>query len=152
MLKYGLLLYSMLLAFVLYAQSGYKHIVEGAWCGELTQKSGGFAENYSFEIYINVRESETGQLIDGRTYIGAKNAFGEMSFTGQLINNTLFLKEKELLYSDKPSMLSWCYKKIQLKLVKKPDEWFLEGSWEGSSKYGYCLPGRVVLKKIVPQA
>lgn len=120
----------------------------GQWLGTLTQEQGGYRESYSFEIYL----TEKGDVYAGRTYVYAPNVLGVLSFSGQKRGAVLYLKEKELLISRKPSDLSWCFKTMQLRLVQRSGEWFLEGPWQGTSDYGVCIPGWLSLKRIPPQA
>ena len=119
----------------------------GQWLGKLTQEQGGYREDYDFELYLVI----TNGKITGRTYVYAPNVLGVLSFSGQQRGAVLYLKEEELLVSRKPSDLSWCFKTMQLRAVKREGDWYLEGPWQGTSDYGVCIPGWLSLKFIPPQ-
>jgi hypothetical protein len=122
-------------------------VLNGRWIGKLTQVEGGFSDEYDFELYI----TSQGDNYTGRTYVEVPNVLGVMSFNAILRAKILYLDEKELLYSRKPEDMSWCFKRMQLRLVKHNGQWHLEGPWQGSSKYGNCQPGWVSLVKEVPK-
>lgn len=149
-MKYGLLMFWIFVGVYLQAQN--VEAFRGAWEGEIIQNSGSYAEMYSFEVYINTKASENEVQIFGRTYIEVDSAYAIMSFIGKSRDEKLILEEQEILYSDKPELLSWCFKTLKLALIKEDSEWILRGTWDASSKYGVCLPGQVVLKKVKPQA
>ena len=130
-----------------YALSQNAPSLNGRWLGKLTQVEGGFSDEYDFELYIVSR----GNNYTGRTYVEVPNVLGVMSFSGQLRAKTFYLNEEELLYSLKPEEMSWCFKHMQLRLVKHDGQWYLEGPWQGSSKYGSCQPGWLSLAKEVPK-
>ncbi|WP_367390071.1 hypothetical protein [Lewinella sp. LCG006] len=119
----------------------------GQWLGKLTQEQGGYRQEYDFELYLTAKNDRYA----GRTYVYAPNVLGVLSFTGQQRGAVLYLKEEELLISRKPSDLSWCFKTMQLRQVKRGDDWYLEGPWQGTSEYGICIPGWLSLKYIPPK-
>ena len=123
--------------------------VQGQWIGTLTQDQGGYRSDYTFEIYFQT--AEDGQLA-GKTYVYAPNVVGVFSFNGTKRGQVYYLIEQELRYSRKPEDLSWCFKAMQLRLVQKEKQWFLEGPWQGSSEYGVCIPGWISVRMIPPQA
>ena len=121
--------------------------LNGRWLGKLTQVDGGFSDEYDFELYIITK----GDHYTGRTYVEVPDVLGVMSFSGKLRAKTFYLNEEELLFSRKPEDMSWCFKRMQLRLVKHDGQWHLEGPWQGRSKYGNCQPGWVSLVKEVPK-
>lgn len=121
----------------------------GRWTGKLSQEDGGFSDEYEFEVYIQSSEITTAYA--GRTYVEVPDVLGVMSFSAKQRGKVLYLEEQELLYSRKPPDMSWCFKSMQLRLIKRRGEWYLEGPWQGQSKYGSCLPGWVSLKKEIPK-
>jgi hypothetical protein len=121
----------------------------GQWVGQLTQQEGGYRSVYDFEVYL---VKLAGNTYRGRTYVWTDGVYGEMSFTGQLYGEVLHLQEIEVVYSRKPADLSWCLKSLQLRLVRRQGQWYLEGPWQGASGYGPCIPGFVVVKRQAPQA
>ncbi|MCB0635142.1 MAG: hypothetical protein KDC54_00915 [Lewinella sp.] len=127
---------------------GQPATLNGQWAGQLTQDEGGYRSVYDFEVYLI---KVAGNTYQGRTYVWTDGVYGEMSFTGQLYGDVLHLQETEVVYSRKPTDLSWCLKALQLRLVKRRNDWYLEGPWQGISGYGPCVPGHIVLKRIVPQ-
>lgn len=120
----------------------------GQWLGKLTQEQGGYRQEYDFEIYLIAVNDNS---YTGRTYVYAPNVLGILSFNAQQQGAVLYLKEEGLLESRKPSDLSWCFKTMQLRRVKREGEWYLEGAWQGVSDYGICIPGWLSLKYIPPQ-
>ncbi len=121
--------------------------LKGMWVGTLTQNEGGYRNQYSFEIYVK----EDGAVVTGRTYVSTAGIYGELSFTGQRIAGVLHLRELELVYSRKPTDLAWCFKTMQLEPVRRNGVWYLEGPWQGTSDFGTCIPGWIVLKRPIPR-
>lgn len=121
--------------------------IEGQWIGKLTQDQGGYRDEYEFELYII---DNTGNY-SGRTYVHAPNVLGVLYFEGQKRGKVFYLTEKELIHSRKPNDLSWCFKTMQLRLVQREGEWFLEGPWRGISDYGTCIPGWLSLQQKPPR-
>ena len=119
----------------------------GQWLGKLTQEQGGYRQEYDFELYLIAHNDR----YSGRTYVYAPEVLGVLSFSGQQRGTVLYLKEEELLISRKPSDLSWCFKTMQLRMVKRTGDWYLEGPWQGTSDYGVCIPGWLSLKYVPPQ-
>ena len=119
----------------------------GQWLGKLTQEQGGYRQEYDFELYLIADKDH----YTGRSYVYAPSVLGVLSFTGQQRGAVLYLKEEEILISRKPSDLSWCFKTMQLRQVKRGGDWYLEGPWQGTSDYGICIPGWLSLKYIPPQ-
>jgi len=143
----GLFLFLMLCAVVqLSAQETIRLV--GSWSGNLSQNEGGYLDDYHFEIYLIEKQDQ----YTGRTYVSAAGVEGVMSVSGVLRGNILYLEEGKLLYSRKPSDLSWCFKRMQLRIFKKAGEWQMEGPWQGQSAYGNCLPGWIALKRVTPRA
>lgn len=146
MLKYGLVLFILLLGFVLEAQNQER--IKGLWVGKLTQFEGGYLELYDFEIYFN----QTDSVIAGYTYLKSKGVLGIIEFVGCYRGNVLHLEEKKIVFSEKPEELSWCFKKMQLKFVVKKKRRILEGTWKANSQHGRCIPGEVSIVKVKPRA
>ena len=141
--------YLLLLAFLWCGLSfGQAPNLKGMWTGRLTQNEGGYRTDYAFEVYFQ----QSGPLLKGRTYVSTSGIYGEMTFTGQKLGSVLHLQEHELTYSRKPVDLAWCFKSIQLQMVQRGNEWYLEGPWQGKSEFGTCIPGWIVLKRVVPRA
>lgn len=147
MFKGGMLFVIISLSTFSFVLSQNAAALNGRWYGTLTQVDGGFSDKYDFEIYIR---SEGGNF-KGRTYVEVPSVLGVMSFTAKLRAKTFYLEETELLYSRKPEDMSWCFKRMQLRIVKRDGQWYLEGPWQGSSDYGNCQPGWVSLVKEVPK-
>ncbi len=117
--------------------------VRGQWIGTLTQEQGGYRDQYTFEIYFQT--DANGQLA-GTTYVKAPSVLGVFSFTGSKRGNVYYIIEKDLRYSRKPEDLSWCFKSMQLRLIQRGADWYLEGPWQGTSGYGTCIPGWLSLR------
>lgn len=133
--------------FILTTGNAQKPPWVGQWTGELTQEQGGYLDTYRFEIYIR---EKAGQY-EGRTYVRAPGVLGQLSFVGEKRGAILYIVEKELLLSRKPLDLSWCFKTMQLRMVQREGDWYLEGPWQGTSDYGVCIPGWLSLKRTVPK-
>lgn len=146
MLKYGFVLCILLLNSILEAQDHEN--IKGLWKGRLTQYEGGYQELYDFEIYF----TQTDSVITGYTYLKAKGVLGVIKFIGCYQGNTLHLEEKEVVISQKPEALSWCFKKINLSINTIGTRQILKGYWEADSKYGSCIPGEVAVEKVKPRA
>jgi hypothetical protein len=122
--------------------------IEGQWVGQITQNNGGYLPNYSYELFFQIEDGR----IHGRSYVRAPGIEGVMRFTVERRGEIFYLEEKELLESRKPKDLSWCFKKMQLRLVQRGDNWYLEGPWQGQSEFGECIPGWLVLEPAKPRA
>ncbi|MEL6659187.1 MAG: hypothetical protein AAFR36_22195 [Bacteroidota bacterium] len=123
--------------------------VQGQWVGTLTQDQGGYLSDYTFEVFFQT--DQNGQLA-GKSYVYAPNVVGIFTFTGTKRGQVYYLEEQDIRFSRKPEDLSWCFKTMQLRLVRKDKEWHLEGPWQGTSDYGGCIPGWISLRWIPPRA
>lgn len=122
--------------------------LKGQWKGYLTQDEGGYADQYSFELYF----SEIDGVLKGRTYVDAPGAVGIFTFEGQIVGGNIVLFEKKIVYSQKPEEMLWCFKTMNVKLINKKGQWHLEGYWSGRSNSNHCIPGKIFLSKVTPQA
>lgn len=121
----------------------------GAWRGKITQNVGGFRPSYEFEVYI----IQEGNKITGRTYVYYEDNYAIMKMSGKVINkNKVLLTESKIVDFKKVEGMEWCLKKTELWLSRQGTTWRLEGPWEGATTFGACVPGKIKLKKRVPQA
>ena len=142
------LILSLCSSFSTYTYSQAPTTVQGQWIGKLTQDQGGYRSNYTFEIYFQT--DDNGQLA-GKSYVYAPNVVGIFTFTGTKRGQIYYLEEQDLRFSRKPEDLSWCFKTMQLRLVRKDKQWHLEGAWQGTSDYGVCIPGWISVRWIPPR-
>lgn len=131
------------LLFPFQARSQTLPSVHGQWIGTLTQEQGGYRDQYTFEIYFQTDENTQ---LAGTTYVWAPGVLGVFSFNGSKRGKVYYITENELRYSRKPEDLSWCFKTMQLRLIYRGTDWYLEGPWQGTSGYGTCIPGWLSLK------
>lgn len=124
--------------------------LSGTWRGKLSQNSGGYASDYDFALFLEVKSG----YIDGRSFVAHGDVSGEMELIGMWkTGDVLYFREHKVLKSIKPDLLEWCYKTAELRLVKTPDgNLRLEGPWWGESVSGICIPGYIRLEKVVPRA
>lgn len=122
--------------------------ISGSWKGVVTQDEGSYRTEYEFEIYIY----QKGNLITGRSYIQVEDLFCEMKIVGSFNDGlTLKMTEVEMVNSTEQEGMSWCFKTIDLLLIKQESIWKLEGRWKGESAEKSCIPGDMLLKKVVPR-
>lgn len=124
--------------------------LSGTWRGKLTQNAGGYASDYEFALFLEVKKG----YIDGRSFVSHNDVSGEMELIGMWKSgDVLYFREHKVLKSLKPELLEWCYKTAELRLVKGIDgNLRLEGPWWGESASGICIPGYIRLEKVVPRA
>lgn len=121
----------------------------GAWEGVITQDEGGYRSEYHFEMYIK----KEGKLYSGRTYVAVDEIFAEMALSGFVVDNTTFhFTETRIIRSRDQPQLEWCIKGGSLKLKRTYKGWELRGRWQGAAGDGGCIPGEIILTKIVPKA
>lgn len=139
------LLFGFVLAFVTYlpAQSD----ISGLWEGEITQYEGGYRSTYGVRLKLKVE----GNQIIGESHVFVEDIFAIMKVEGEVYNKK-FIQIKDTEFKDNKirENMSWCFKEYQLMLKKSGNE--IEGFWQGNSAYGPCIPGRIFLKRKVPQA
>lgn len=123
--------------------------IAGSWKGIVTQDEGSYRSEYEFEIYLN----QKGNLVTGRSYIQVDDLFCEMKLVGSFNDGmTLKIKEIEMVNSIEKEGMEWCFKTIDLLLIKQNPQWKFEGRWKGFSSEKSCIPGNMVLKKVIPRA
>ena len=130
-------------------QSTGQRDLSGLWLGKITQEEGGYAPNYTFELYLK----QEGTKITGRSYVFVDEIYATFDVAGDLYSGLYMnLKDVELLENKVNDGMEWCLKKYQLVLKAKGDEYQLEGFWQGKTSFSTCIPGKVFLKKTKPRA
>lgn len=120
----------------------------GNWVGVITQDEGGYRSEYDFELYLK----KENKLITGRSYVYVEEIYAEMALSGFAVSEKVFhFTESRVVRSRKLPSLEWCLKGGTLKLERTRDGWELRGRWEGTSAGGSCIPGEIILKKVVPR-
>lgn len=120
----------------------------GNWVGVITQDEGGYRTTYDFELYLKTED----KLITGRSYVYVDEIYAEMALTGfALGEDMLHFTESRVVRSRKLPELEWCLKGAALKLQRKGSGWELRGRWEGTSNGGNCIPGEIIVRKVVPK-
>ena len=74
-----------ILLFLCYSSSGQGNL-NGLWSGKITQEEGGFAPDYTFEIYI----TQDGNKIKGRSYVYVDEIYASFDILGE-VNNEIYL-------------------------------------------------------------
>ncbi len=141
------------LIWIIFLLASYSSIgqdnLTGLWLGKITQEEGGFAPDYTFEIYI----TQKGNKIKGRSYVYVDEIYASFDISGE-VNNEIYLelKDSEILDNKVNDGMEWCLKKYQLVFKVKKGILSLEGFWQGKTSFSTCIPGKVLLKKQVPRA
>ncbi|MFK7934843.1 MAG: hypothetical protein AB8G22_15145 [Saprospiraceae bacterium] len=124
-------------------------MLNGSWKGVITQDDGGYRAQYDFELYFNV----SGKEITGRSYVTVDDIYCEMKIEGIVENGIVVsIKETKMVDSEQVEGMEWCYKKVVLELEEEQNKFKLTGRWEGITSFSNCVPGEVLLQKIVPRA
>ncbi|MCI5082476.1 MAG: hypothetical protein MRY78_12325 [Saprospiraceae bacterium] len=142
-----LLLSFLILPILAFAQ---KPDVDGLWRGKITQNEGGFRSDYQFEIYL----IQKGKKLTGRSYVYFEKAYAQMELVGRVVGkNDIVIQELKIVDFTELDGLEWCIKTFKLELIKTWSGYMqLEGDWAGATSFGPCIPGKVILKKVKPQA
>ncbi|WP_099149077.1 hypothetical protein [Flavilitoribacter nigricans] len=120
----------------------------GNWKGVITQDDGGYRSEYEFELYLKKED----KLITGRSYVYVDEIYAEMALSGFTLNDQIFhFTESKVVRSRKLPQLEWCLKGAALELKRTGSGWELRGRWQGVSNGGNCIPGEIILKKVVPR-
>lgn len=120
----------------------------GNWKGVITQDDGGYRSEYDFELYLKKED----KLITGRSYVYVDEIYAEMALSGFTLSDEIFhFTESKVVRSRKLPELEWCLKGAALKLYRTSEGWELRGRWQGTSTGGNCIPGEIILKKVVPR-
>lgn len=120
----------------------------GQWTGIITQDDGGYRSEYGFELYLKKK----GNLITGRSYVYVDNIYAEMALSGFFVGEEMFhFTESRVVESRDLPTLEWCLKGAELKLKRVGKGWELSGRWQGTTVGGNCIPGEIILKKVVPR-
>lgn len=123
--------------------------IAGQWKGTLTQNSGGYTPVYQFELFLY----QQGQVVKGRSYVQVEDIYAEMEIVGELkSDHFLYLQELRIVNSTIRERMEWCLKNFRLFLKHQGTEYRLEGFWEGAASHSECIPGKIFLKRITPQA
>ena len=138
------------IAFIFLAfQSVGQKDLSGLWLGKITQEEGGYAPDYTFEIYIK----HVGSKIEGRSYVFVDDIYATFDISGDIYSGIyLNLNDSEILENKVNEGMEWCLKKYQLVFKVKDGEYHLEGFWQGKTSFSTCIPGKVFLKRTEPRA
>ncbi|MEN0006615.1 MAG: hypothetical protein AAF798_20850 [Bacteroidota bacterium] len=123
-------------------------LFSGQWLGSITQNDGGYRPTYSFEMYLN----QNGKEVTGRSYVYFDDYFAEMELKGRIKGRTVTFYEVKIVNFEEPEGMVWCMKKGQLRLRGVKKGYRLEGPWQGETQFGPCVPGLILLSKVVPRA
>lgn len=123
--------------------------ITGNWKGVITQDDGGYRTKYDFELYIYQKDNQ----ISGRSYVYVDDIYCEMKVEGTIQGGLMIhIRETAMVDSKQIDGMEWCFKKADLVLQKDREKYKLTGRWEGMTSFSNCIPGRVILQKIVPRA
>jgi hypothetical protein len=139
-----------LLTLLLFALPAAAQIdLSGSWTGTLTQDAGGYRSNYRFEMYL----VQKGSQLTGRTYVSVDDINAVLEIVGDVVGNNLvrFRETKFVKYTELETM-EWCYKTGVLELKRSGSTLRLQGTWEGMTSFGRCIPGKIFLTRQKPQA
>lgn len=124
----------------------------GIWNGYLTANGGPYPNtNYTLDV-----KTQQGDVITGRAYIYNEYYLtheGVLDFIGDIKRNTLRITELSVLQS----VITFprhaiCIKFANLRYSNRNNVSYLTGTWDKSELQEEidCIPGNVVLKKVVP--
>lgn len=150
LLKYTIPLY----LFLVSGLTGYSQvdvdnhsILEGLWMGNITQKEGGYRANY--EIILDIKKKEGS--FTAKTLISVDEIYVIMESSVELMNDVFVrMKDEKIINEKSIDGLNWCFKDFQL--IIKQNGQKMEGMWQGRTEIAPCIPGKVFLKKYVPDA
>jgi len=123
-------------------------IIAGTWKGVLTQDRGGYKPEYDFQLKLSVQDGH----IVGSSYVSVNSIYANWKLQGALKDDVLYFRETTLGPHTQMDELYWCLKEGKLHLKMIDYQWVLYGSWSGNSDLGACVPGKIRLIKVVPQA
>lgn len=148
-MKKLLIIFFLFVGIFAFGQEQKQGDLSGLWKGKITQDEGGYASDYTFEIYIR----HNGKSITGRSYVYVDNIYASFDISGSLHSEVYMdLKDSEILESKVNEGMEWCLKKYQLVFKIKDGVYHLEGFWQGKTSFSTCIPGKVFLKKQIPRA
>jgi hypothetical protein len=112
----------------------------GLWKGYLTQKAGGFASKYDFEINFVLKNDNR---ITGESSINMPNGtFSIITLIGEKLNKKIVVKELSIR-KQKIEGGSWCIKNYTLMLKNNT----LKGSWFGCVANSNAPEGEIYLER-----
>lgn len=122
-----------------------QHNFNGYWRGTIIKTEYGVVTKFQFELYLVQR----GTKVIGRSYVSLGSMYAEMEIEGEIYNGEYlkFQETKIVEYEIEPS-LEWCIKKGHLVIKNN----FISGVWEGNTTFSVCMPGRIELTRVPPQA
>ena len=123
--------------------------LSGQWKGKIYQTNGSVKTEYNIEIFLHHLPDK----VVGRSYIYADEISAEIKIVGTFTKESVLeYRDIEIINSEQGTEMSWCMKKVILKLTPSPGGWELKGNWTGSNEYSQCNPGTLVLKKVTNRA
>lgn len=139
----------LLLLSYLPAESFSQTNLAGNWTGTITQNEGGYRSEYSIQLQLQ----QKGNQIIGRSFVKVDNIHAEMELEGTFTDEKIFsFQELKIVSSKNGEGMEWCLKKGDLKLKNEDGNIILEGVWQGDTSFSHCIPGKIVLKKMVVRA
>lgn len=141
-----ILVISVVLSLPIFAQTD----ISGLWRGYNTQEAAGsYSTKYDFEIYIN----EKAGIIIGRSYATVGDIYAEMEIVGEFREGKyLHFQETKVVDFKAEDGMEWCIKKGVLTLFEMDGKLHFRGTWQGTTSFSNCIPGKVYLDKVKPRA
>ncbi len=123
--------------------------ISGTWEGIITQEEGGVAHEYTFKIFMKLDEEGS---VEGTAFVALEkmDIYASMQFTGFFDGTYISIEEEKILREKMVEGFFWCLKTYHLKLSSN-DMLELEGNWTGHTLDGFCVPGKIYLKKSAPR-
>ena len=134
---------------LVYLTSFSQSEITGSWVGTITQQEGGYSTEYKFELYLFKKGGE----IVGRSFVYLDEIYAEMDLKVDFLSHDkISFQEIRLVDFKKVEGMEWCIKNGLLRFKRRGTSAKLEGSWEGRTSFGNCIPGQVFLTRTVPRA
>jgi len=137
------LIFSVFCVFFAHAQ---EKDFSGEWVGKLLQEAGGVSPEYNFQLSL----IQEGNKIKGASYIELptmKNVYATIKLRGVIKGNDFIFEEYEILKEKRLPNMQFCIKKGTLTMSLKGNQWELKGPWTGTSGFGACSPGVIIVYK-----
>ena len=135
-------IFACIFTLILFAQTDE---LDGVWEGYITQDPGGLAQEYYFQVDLDILDEE---LVGTTTIrlLDKPDVYGIMNMHGKVTDEEISFEEDAILKQQIYTYAYWCLKEIQLKPVQLDGKTVLQGKWLSDRCPG---TGEVTLEKTV---
>jgi len=107
--------------------------ISGFYKGLITQNPGGLAQKYIMELNLTIDNQGNALGTSFFKLVDSDEIFVKYSFTGFLQGDKLILTENSIDEEQNKEGFYFCYKIMEMRVLRKGHTYILEGSWKSTN-------------------